>query len=428
VTGLKKTLGLVGLSFYGVGLIVGAGIYSVIGSAAGEAGTALWLSFLVAAAAAFLTGLSYAELGTMFPRAAAEYVYLEHAMPAYRWIRFLVGFMMVAAASATGATVSLAFAGYLQTFVTLPAPLVAAGLLMAATALGIVGIREASWVNILFTTIEVAGLLLVITIGLPEASVGDLVAAPELGPILRGAGLIFFVYLGFEEIANLAEEAKDPGRDLPRAILVSLVVTTVLYVLVSVSVVALVTPERLAGSDSPLAEAVSGVSGRAAQAITIVALFATANTVLIALIAGSRMLFGMARSGDMPAILASVLSGRGSPWAASLAVLMLAAAILPMRTIGATASLSSLASLVAFVAVNVALVVLRYREPKRARPFRVPLAMGRFAVLPAAGALGALVLVVQFERAVYVAGALVMALGSVAYLATRRRSDAGGGR
>ncbi|MSS71855.1 MAG: amino acid permease [Candidatus Latescibacteria bacterium] len=122
---LKRTLGLTALTFYGVGLIIGAGIYSVIGAAAGEAGEGLWLSFIVGAVAAFLTGLSYAELATTFPKAGAEYIYLCHALPRFRWISFTIGFVLVATGITIAVTVALAFAGYFTLFVKAPVALVA---------------------------------------------------------------------------------------------------------------------------------------------------------------------------------------------------------------------------------------------------------------------------------------------------------------
>src|SRR5690606_35811391 len=151
--------GLISLSLFGIGMIVGAGIYSVIGAAAGKAGDALWLSFLIGALAAFLTGLAYAELATTFPEAGAEYVYLGRAFPHQRWLAFLGGFITIAAAGATVATVSLAFGGYLRLFTDVPQVLAAALLMLGCAGLNIIGIRQSTIVNAILTLIELGGLV-----------------------------------------------------------------------------------------------------------------------------------------------------------------------------------------------------------------------------------------------------------------------------
>jgi len=287
-TSLKPVLGPVQLIFYSVGVIVGAGVYSVIGSAAGLAHQSLWLSFVVGAGVAMLTALSYAEMATSFPVAGAEYVYLRKAWPDADWLAFSIGSILLLGGAATAATVAMAFAGYLRVFVEVPA-IAGAGLLLAfCTALSIWGLRESSWLNIAFTLIEVAGLLMVVAaalwsdIRLPSQSGG---AEPA---VLAAAALLFFVYLGFEEVANLAEEVRDPARDLPMALFISLGVTTALYVMVAVAVVSIAATAELATSEAPLATAIENVWPRAGNLLSGVALFATANTVLITLIATSR--------------------------------------------------------------------------------------------------------------------------------------------
>ena len=414
-TGLQRSLGLASLTFYGIGLIIGAGIYSVIGAVAGKAGNGLWLSFVVAAVAAFLTALSYAELATMFPKAGAEYVYLQHAAPRGRWIPFLMGVVLTVAATATATSVALAFGGYLGIFIPVPPIAGALLLLVVATGVSLIGIRESSWINTTFTLVEMGGLVMIIVLGMPSARAASLAEIPAFGATLGAASLVFFVYLGFEGIANLAEEARRPERDLPRAILLSLAVTTVLYVAVSVAAVSLVSPARLAASTSPMADAVSVVSGRAGNAIGVIALFATGNTALITLIAASRKLFSMAAGGDMPPFLGRTFGRRGTPSWASFAVLGGAVLLLPLGSVAEAASLSSLASLVAFLAVNLALIVLRYRDADRPRPFRVPLAIGRLPILPVAGMGIAGLLALQFDGRVYLAGILVLVLGWAVY-------------
>jgi len=414
---LKPVLGPAQLFFYSVGVIVGAGIYSVIGAAAGLAGEALWLSFLLGALAALLTGLSYAEMATAFPYAGAEYIYVQKAMPRWRWAAFGTGAIILIGGAATAATVAVAFAGYVRIFFDLPEMVSALGLLVACTALGLWGLRESSWANIVFTLIEVAGLVLVITVGLTRDSFGAALAALPHSGVMASAAIIFFVYLGFEEIANLAEEVRDPARDLPRAIFASIVATTVLYVLVALAVVALVTPRELAASEAPLATALASVWPRSAGLLSAVALFATANTVLITLIATARVAFSMGRDGGMPTALARVLPARQTPWVASLLIFAIAAALIPIGKLDFLAGLSSFAAVLAFLAVNVALIVLRFRRPDQPRPFRVPLAIGRLPVLPVLGIAALGLLLLHFERVVYLAGLGAIVLAATAFLA-----------
>jgi APA family basic amino acid/polyamine antiporter len=154
---LKPVLGPVQLIFYSVGVIVGAGVYSVLGAAAGLAQQGLWISFLVSAGVALLTALSYAEMATAFPAAGAEYIYVRRAWPQADWLAFGVGAIILIGGAATAATVAMAFGGYLRVFVDCPAPLAAVLLLGICTGFNIWGLRESSWINIVFTSIEVAG-------------------------------------------------------------------------------------------------------------------------------------------------------------------------------------------------------------------------------------------------------------------------------
>jgi amino acid transporter len=414
---LKPVLGPVQLLFYGVGVIVGAGVYSVIGTTAGLAGEGLWLSFLIAALAAVLTSFSYAEMATMFPAAGAEYVYIQKAVPRQLWASFGVGFIILVGGAATATTVAVAFAGYLKIFVDVPEILSATILLALCTGLNLWGLRESSWANIVFTLIEVGGLVLVIVVGLRVEGFGDALFVPPHAGVLSGAALIFFVYLGFEEIANLAEESHNPGRDLPLALFLSIIGTTALYVLVALAVTALASPEEMAASGAPLASAVAKVWPQAAGVLSGIALFATANTVLITLIAASRLAFSMGRDGGLPAAAARLLPIRKTPWVGAVLAFAMSVVLLPIGQLALLAGLSSFASILAFAAVNVALIALRYRLPNEHRPFRIPLAIGRLPILPvmAIGALG--ILMTQFERKVYLAGAIMLVVTAIVLLA-----------
>jgi APA family basic amino acid/polyamine antiporter len=416
---LKPVLGQFQLVMYSIGVIIGAGVYSVIGVAAGMAGESLWVSFVIGAVVAALTGISYAEMATAFPVAGAEYVYVRRAIPTQDWIAFAVAFVILIGGAAASTTVAMAFGGYLRVFADIPAWLAALALLAICTALNIIGLRAASWFNVLFTLIEVAGLLLVVAAGMTQPRFADPLLSPPQPGVLGAAAILFFVYLGFEEVANLAEEAHDPARNLPRAIFISLSITTLLYVLVALAAVALAPGAELAKSAAPLALAVQNVWPGAVRALSAIALFATANTVLVTLIATSRIAFSMARDGDIPRMFAAVLPERKTPWTAVLLTFAIAAVLLPIGDLKLLAELSSFAALIAYMTVNVTLVVLRHRLPGHPRPFRVPWSIGRTPVLPVLGIAAILVLLFSFDWQIYAAGGIALVVTAAALLARR---------
>ena len=417
---LKPVLGPIQLTFYSVGVIIGAGVYSVIGTAAGLAQQSLWLSFIIAAVVALLTGFLYAEMATSFPRAGAEYLYLRRALPKSAWAPFGVGLVILIGGATTASTVAVAFGGYLRTFVDVPIWMSALGLVAVCTAFNIRGLRESSWVIMLATVIEVSGLLLVIAAGLSQGSLYEPLLAPPPPGVLPAAAIVFFVYLGFEGIANLSEEVRDPSRDLPRAIFYSIGITTLLYVLVSLAVIVLATPSELASHEAPLALVIQKTWPGATNALSAIALFATGNTVLISLIASSRLAFSMGRDGELPSIFGTFLPVRGTPWIAAILMFAMSAALLPIENVKTLAELSSFAALLAFFAVNLALIILRYRLPDLPRPFRVPLTIGRMPLLPLVAIASIFLLLVNFDWEIYLAGAGALLLCGIVFLIRKR--------
>jgi APA family basic amino acid/polyamine antiporter len=418
---LARTLGLSSLTLYGIGMILGAGIYSVMGAAAGEAGHGLWLAFVLGAGLALLTGLSYAELSTTYPRAGAEYEYVGRALPARRDVATVVGIIMVFAGAGTAATVALAFSGYLGVLIAVPRWLAALGLLAFITVVNLVGARISSRVNAVLTVIEAGGLVLVVVLGAGDADLGARAFSVAPAGVLVGAAMVFFAYLGFENVVALAEEARKPERDLPRAILIGIGVTTALYVLVALAAVALLPPERLAAADAPLAAAAATVHPRYAIVLGVVALFATANTGLIAVLTAARVLFAMARDDQLPARLSGV-NRRKVPW---LAIVLVVAAVVPLILIGdvaVAAGVSSFAALIAFAAVNLSVIVLRFTDAGRRRPFRVPGTLGRVPVLPLLGVLSCALFLTRFDGIVYLTGGVATALAIGLVLAHRVRA------
>jgi APA family basic amino acid/polyamine antiporter len=337
-------------------------------------------------------------------------------LPRARWLSFSLGIIVIIGGSATAATVAVAFGGYLASLTGAPILLSAVAVLALCTALAVLGITESSWANILLTSVEIIGLLLVIAVGFSFSPDQPSQVVPSAPPqVLSAAAILFFVYLGFEEVANLAEETRNPSRDIPRALFFALGATTVLYILVGVAALRLATPEQLATSDAPLATALHNAWPGGTAWLAAIALFATANTVLISLIATARAAFSMGRDRELP-VLFGLISKRHTPWVASLFAFALAALLLPIADIQILAGLSSFSALLAFLAVNGALVVLRYVEPERSRPFRVPFSLGRLPVLPVAAIASIVFLLGHFERAVYLGGALAIAASALVFV------------
>ncbi len=394
------------LTFYGTGMILGAGIYSIIGQAAGIAGESLWLGFLIAAAAALLTALSYAELSTMYPQAGAEYTYLRQAFSNQPWLAGTIGIVVVFAGCASVATVSLAFASYFQHFLVLPRAIVAMALISTFTAVNIIGIHFSSWTNATFTVIEASGLVLFIWLGFQMPEFGEaLLVTPNLST-LSSAALIIFAFLGFENIVSLAEETKDPEKNIPRAIFLSLGLSTTLYVLVSLAAVALMPVEQLAVSDSALIDASLKSSRKLAGVLGGIALFSTANTALIGLITVSRILFGISKDKALPAILSRTLDKRKTPWIAALVAMGATFLLLPFGNVSTLASIASFATMIVFIAVNLSLIRLRHLKPNLNRPFRIPISIGNQSIVPFLGIVICITFLFQFSPLVYWTGLL----------------------
>jgi APA family basic amino acid/polyamine antiporter len=419
---LKRELGLLEATFYGVSIILGAGIFALIGKAAGLAGPSLWVSFLISAFVAIFTGLSYAELSSMYPKAGAEFVYVKKAYGSKFWA-FLMGWFLIFALGAGTATVSLAFSGYLLELFGLNQilkPYIAVLLIALLSYINFYGIRESSRLNILFTLIVILSLLFIIFLGLGKTptSLTKFFQAPKgLEGVFSAATLVFFAYLGFEDVANISEETKNPRKIIPFALLLSIIITTLIYVLVSLSILNLASWEELATSQAPLALAASKVLGNKAFVfISISALFATAGTSLGLLIATSRMIYGMAKENSLPKALSRIHKKRKTPYIAIIVIMLLSIAFIFMEKIEKVAQITSLCSLLAFVAVNLSLIHLRFMKPEIKRPFKTPLNIKNFSLTAFLGAISCLALIGFFDLITYIFSLAVFFVGIIFFL------------
>ena len=283
---LKRELNLFTTTLYGIGIILGAGIYALIGVGAGIAGNMLWLAFLLSAVLAFFTGLSYAELSSSYPKEAAEYNYTKKAFN-NKTLSFVVGWLLIIASILAAATVSLGFAGYLNNLIGGNIIFIAISLIIILSLINYYGIKESATFNVIGSIIEVAGLVFVALIGLYFFSDFDVnfFELPQSGfsGILSAVAIIFFAYLGFEDIANVSEEVKNAKKIVPKALVFALIISTLLYMLVSISSIGVLGWEALSESKAPLSDVVGKAIPNASVIMSIIALFATSNTVLILL-------------------------------------------------------------------------------------------------------------------------------------------------
>ncbi|MNJ96766.1 putative amino acid permease YhdG [compost metagenome] len=398
---MKRILGLAHLTTYGIGMIVGAGIYSVIGQAAGVAGETVWLSFIIAGIAAFLTALSYAELSSMFPRTGAEYTYLKSIFPQLPLLAFMCGSMMVFAGACTAATVATAFSGYLHEVLGVHVAGAAFMIVLVFSLLNIWGLKEATWINMSFTALEVIGLFIFIFLGLKSPHFGENISLQVNSGTISGAAMIIFAYFGFENIVNFAEETREPEKKLPRAIILSLLASSFLYVLVSFAALGLATPAELAKTNGPLSAVLKNEYAKAALVIGAIAMFSTANTILISILSTSRVIFSMSREQDLPQILSRLSKKRETPWVATLALFSLTSLLLPAGGIKIMASASSFATMSAFILINLALIHLRFVRPDLKRPFRIPGNIGLLPLIPTLAVLISFSLMFFYEIEVY---------------------------
>ncbi|HEX2475023.1 MAG TPA: APC family permease [Lacipirellulaceae bacterium] len=395
---LLRTMGLFSLVVYGVGDMVGSGIYATVGIAAGRLGNAVWLAFVVSMVAALFTGMSYACLASRYPRAAGA-AYVTHRAYGFSFLSYLVGLTVTASGLTSMATQTNAFAEYLRSMTGLSWYVIALTFLAVMTAINFWGIRQSMWTNLLCTAVEVGGLIFIIAVGArfwgsvnyletPPAVDAQGVAVPtSLGPslLLSGAVLTFFSFIGFEDMLNVAEEVKEPRRTMPWGIILALAVATVLYIGVAVTAVSVVNYEDFAKPGAPL----SKIANRAApwlpaRTFDFITLFAVANTMLINYIMGSRLLYGMARHGLLPSIIGRIHPARRTPHVA-IFTLLVVVLILAMsggkNAIDSLASATALLLLTAFIVVNTALVVLKLRPGEPTGAFEVPVFVPLVGVL-----------------------------------------------
>ena len=404
----KRVLGLPQVTMSGVAVIIGAGIFVLLGPATREAGGAVWLSFVFAGALSALTAFSYMELASMFPKAGSEHEFASQVFS--RWVAVVVGWSMTAALVVAAATVSLGFGRYLNEFVSVDERLAAAVLLLIMAVVSYLGMERAAWLIILLALVEIGSLIAVIVIGVPSVGNHDLLSGSFTG-VLSAAGLVFFAFIGFDEVITLAEETRDPTWTVPRALLLALGISTLLYVGVAVSAVSVLGADALAVADRPLAAVGEKVfGGWAGSALSSAAMVSTGTTVLLVLTAGSRMFYGMAGANDLPRFLAEVRFQR-VPLNALIVTVIAALGLLLLGDLKTLASATDALIYLTFLVVNAAVVALRRTQPELHRPFRIRGAIGWVPVLPVLAFIAVVVVARELQQSSFWMVGVIVALG-----------------
>jgi len=378
---LKRSLGLFKLAAYGVGDILGAGIYALIGCIAGMAGNASWAAFLFSLVAASLTGLSYAEFVSRYPRSGGE---AHYTFQAFRnpFLSYALGFFVLMTGVGSMSVVSHAFASYVRAvFPAAPEALIVILFFSGLAWVAYRGMEESSLTNVVCTAVEVSGLLVVIAAGIacfgkvdylefPSAAAGP---GGKAGVIFSGALLAFYSFIGFEDMVKASEEAKNPERDLPRAILIALGVVGVLYLLTAMAAVSVVPAAELAKSDAPLMLVVRKGAGWVPPGLfTLVVLFSVTNTALVNFVMSSRLLYGMSQDALVPKIFGKVHPERRTPHIAIATVFVMALALALTGTLLRLAQSTAFLLLVVYLFVNLSLLKIKLGKTPRPSGFCVP--------------------------------------------------------
>jgi APA family basic amino acid/polyamine antiporter len=415
---LHRSISFWQVALYGLGSMLGAGIYALIGKAADTLGNGIWLAFLAAMIVALLTGLSYACVGSRYPKAGGAAFVTQRALK-LPWLSYIVGLCVMMSGLTSMATGSQAMAETIGKGLgmELPVKFVAIGIVFLVGSLIYRGIRESMWANVVCTVVEASGLIFIIVVGMRfwggvdylefppvsnssiegsaevKASGNTLVSVTVSLPILlilQGAVVMFFSFIGFEDVLNVSEEVKNPKRDVPLGILSAMVAATLIYMAVAITAVSVVPWKELATSKAPLmdvAKAAAPWFKGIDSVYLVITLFAIGNTALLNYIMGSRLLYGMSRQGLLPAVLGRVHPVRRTPHTAIVVLFVIVTALILSGSVKQLAESTVLLLLMVFSVVNLSLLVLKLRPGEPRGGFEVP------AVIPALGALVCLILI-----------------------------------
>ncbi|WP_324719115.1 APC family permease [Salinimicrobium sp. HB62] len=362
---LKRSLGFWDVLMFGVGGIVGAGIYAIIGQAAGLSGNMLWLSFVIAATVALLTGLSYAEFVSRFPDSGGSFEYIKQGLG--RRTAFIMSIFMAFTGIVAAAAISISFADYLSRLVNFPSWIIVICIISLMAFFNIIGAKYSSYFNSFATVVTLIGLAAVVVVSIPEFGTTPLLQTNDRGwtGLFAGGALIFFSYIGFEDLVKMAEETKEPKKNMPKAVILSGVIVLVVYVLIAISSVSVLDWKELSNSNGPLAAVIEAKLGAwGATSLVIIALFATSKTILSNILGTSRLLYDVARDSEKSWLKRfTTISGIGNaPNYAIVAISLVAIGFGLIGNLKIVASLSNIFIFIVFGMVNMALLNLRHKK------------------------------------------------------------------
>ncbi len=415
--GLKRTLNLLDATSVGVGAIIGAGIFVVLGLAIGYAGPSIVFSIIIAGVVASFTAFSFAELGSAIPKEGGAYQYaFELISPS---AGFVIGCMWLFAQIVAGAAISLGFASYfVDIFPMLPLKAVAVAVALVLTGVNLAGIKQSARVNNVLVILKIAILGLFIGIGIFQIHPQNFSQFSPNGffGILQGAGFIFFAYLGFARIATLGEEVKNPERNLPMSILIALIVSLALYLLTGLTATGLQDYRVLAQSGSPLADAARATGNfTLVAAVSLGALIATVSVLLTNLIGLSRVAFAMARNSQLPKAIGRVSSRFGTPYLSVLTMGALLTVLAFALDLKQSVAITSFALLSTHLVVNVCAIRLR-KKTYSSKGFRAPF----YPLIPLLGLLSCIVLMFSLPQESWIVAAIVVTISIILYMARRK--------
>ncbi|AGL18365.1 amino acid permease [Actinoplanes sp. N902-109] len=390
--GLKKAVGSLQLTAMGVGAIIGTGIFVVIGEGAGVAGPAVILSFVLAAVACAFSALSYAELASSIPVSGSAYTYTYATLGEI--VAWIIGWDLILEYGVSVAAIAVGWGGNLNAFLdasfgwTLPHAIAtspedggifnlpAVFIVLAITLLLVRGVTESARVNLVMVAVKLVVLTFFIVVALFNFGTGNFQPFTPSGVdgVTSAASIIFFAYIGFDAVSTGSEEARNPAKDLPRAIIGSLVICTLFYVLTAVGAIGIASPQQLESSDAPLAAALdqgAGI-GWAAGLLALGAVVAITSVVLVIMYGQTRIFFAMCRDGLLPQRLATVNQRYGTPARLTVGLGVLIAILAALVPLSEIVKLVNIGTLFAFVLVNIGVIILRRTRPDMPRPYRVP--------------------------------------------------------
>ena len=429
--GLKKAVGPLQLTAMGVGAIIGTGIFVVIGEGAGVAGPAVILSFVLAAVACAFSALSYAELASSIPVSGSAYTYTYATLGEI--VAWIIGWDLILEYGVSVAAIAVGWGGNLNAFldaafgyqlpdaiakspedggvVNLPAVFI----VLAITLLLIRGVTESARVNLVMVVVKLIVLLFFIAVAFVNFGTGNFQPfAPDgIDGVTAASAIIFFAYIGFDAVSTGSEEARNPAKDLPLAIIGSLIICTVFYVLTAVGAIGIASPQQLESSDAPLAAALdqgAGISW-AAAILALGAVVAITSVVLVIMYGQTRIFFAMCRDGLLPQRLATVNQRYGTPAKLTLILGVLIAILAALVPLSEIVKLVNIGTLFAFVLVNIGVIILRRTRPDMPRPYRVPLS----PVLPILGVLFAVYLMSDLPLDTWIRFVVWLVIGMAIY-------------